>query len=249
MSMSHSGHLSYSDFGTTLITEQATTCSANGETCLCHDGICIGGLQTSATIATSPTTVPGLASTAAARSSTPLAAIIIPTAISGFIVLLLILPCCLRHTSPAASAKFNRFCPLDDTYRGIAAIWARLKLTRHRNRDVRKRTTSGSSYVVSSPVRGGIAEKDYEHPPDASVSSATLIDEHSSYLGKWRFEQERNLQEAKQRQLRENRWGGTTQQFDEEVERARELELRRVRDERRMGAWLGGMRGSRGQLS
>lgn len=61
-------------------------------------------------------------------------------------------------------------------------------------------------------------------------------------MARWRLKRERKLVEAKQRQLREmGNWGGTVGEWDAEVDRARSMELKRVREEKRMGGWMRGV--------
>lgn len=253
---SHSGHGSGSGL-VTLTTEHLSTCIAsNGDRCMCHDNVCLGSMpiSTPTHTTTSMTSIATISSTptattahAASLARPPTAAIAAPIAFAGLIALILLLPCILPRLHPRAAAKFNRICPLDDLYRGIAATWAKLKLTRHRNRSIRKRGSSNMSYSINTaspsprksfPAAGSESEKQTEIP-DASVASAD-----SSYLGSWRLERERKLIDTRQRQLRDGVWGGSPEELQQELARARRVELLRVKEEKELGRWMAGERGS-----
>lgn len=95
--------------------------------------------------------------------------------------------------------------PLEDAYSGVAAVWARLKLTRQRNRVVRARAAgAGNTGAIFTGdgrrVSGGRwSEKGGEEATDMGSGMGVL--------GRWRQTQEEKLRQVDARMARQERWG------------------------------------------
>ena len=135
--------------------------------------------------------------------SVPVAAIAAPAALAALIALL-VLPCCLRRFTPRLWSRLDRVLPLEDAYGGVAAFWARLKLTRQRNREVRARTASSGGAILTGDGRGSgwgtWSEKGDQEGSDNGGEGRGM-------LGRWRERQEEKLRQVDARRAREERWG------------------------------------------
>ena len=191
-------------------------------------------------LAAAATPAPALLS--AASDGVPIAAIAVPIALAA-LVALLILPCCIRRFMPRVWSRLDRILPVEHVYSGVAAVWARLKLTRQRNRELRARAASGPAGPMLTGDGRGSGSRWSEKEDEGLEAGRELL----GMLGRWRQRQEEKLREVDARRAREERWGlrpgpcGVGGAGARSFEDVRRDELRKAREEKGAGNGVVGL--------
>lgn len=198
------------------------------------------------TSSSSTAAAPAFTVTAFTSSTTefPIAAVAVPVGLAA-LVMLLILPCCRRRFTPRLWNQLSHAIPpLEDAYAGVAAAWARMKLTRQRNRDLRARAMPLGTAILTGDGRGSGARRSEKQAEEgAAEDGGDGNGQGTGCLGRWRERQEEKLQAGWARRKREERFGLDDRRGSGAVEACgvryledvRRDELRRVKESRFSG--------------